>query len=82
VTFDLLPHIGRIDGIWHALGYGGHGVGLATYLGTEVGRLIAGRAESSPFAEIPFPDRFFYREKPWFLPLAGGWYRLRDRIGR
>jgi glycine/D-amino acid oxidase-like deaminating enzyme len=82
LTFDLLPHVGRIDGIWHALGYGGHGVGLATYLGTEAGRLIAGRAESSPFAEIPFPDRFFYREKPWFLPLAAGWYRLRDRIGR
>ncbi len=30
VTFDLLPHIGQRDGVWYAMGYGGHGVPLAT----------------------------------------------------
>ncbi len=82
VTFDLMPHIGRIDGVWYALGYGGHGVGIATYVGTEVGNLIAGTIDRSPFAEIPHPTRPYYRGTPWFLPFAKYWYRFLDRIGR
>ncbi len=80
LTFDLLPHIGRIDGIYYALGYSGHGVSIATYLGHEVAQLIAGRLARSPFAEIPHPTRFYYRQKPWFLPLAAAYYRVLDRI--
>jgi len=82
VTFDLMPHIGRIDGAWYALGYGGHGVGIATYVGTEVGRLIGGKLDRSPFAEIPHPTRPYYRDTPWFLPMAARWYRMLDAIGR
>lgn len=78
ITFDLMPHIGRIDGIDYALGYGGHGVSIATYLGTEVGKLMAGRISSSPFAEIPHPTRFFYRNEPWFVPVAARYYRFLD----
>ena len=81
VTFDLMPHIGRIDGMWYALGYGGHGVGIATYVGTEVGRLIAGKLDRSPFAEIPHPTRVYYRDNAWFLPAAARWYRILDRLG-
>ena len=81
VTFDLMPHIGKIDGVWYALGYGGHGVGVATYVGTEVGRLIAGTLDRSPFAEIPHPTRAYYRERAWFLPAAARWFRLLDRLG-
>ena len=82
VTFDLMPHIGRIDGVWYALGYGGHGVGIGTYVGTEVGRLMAGTLDRSPFAEIPHPTRPYYREKAWFLPFAAWWYRALDAVGR
>ncbi len=82
VTFDLMPHIGRIDGVWYALGYGGHGVGIATYLGTEVGNLIAGNIDRSPFAEIPHPTRPYYQGNPWFLPFAKYWYRFLDALGR
>lgn len=81
-TFDLLPHIGERDGVWHALGYGGHGVALGTYLGTDVGRLMAGDLDRSPFADIPFPIRWYYRRTPWFLPLAAWGFRTLDRIGR
>ncbi len=35
-TFDLMPHAGQIDGMYYALGYAGHGVALATYLGTRM----------------------------------------------
>ncbi|HKZ29435.1 MAG TPA: FAD-binding oxidoreductase [Acidimicrobiia bacterium] len=82
VTFDLLPHIGRQDDVWYAMGYGGHGVALATYLGTEVGMLMTGELDRSPFAEIPHPTRWYYRTRPWFLPLAALAYRTLDRFGR
>jgi glycine/D-amino acid oxidase-like deaminating enzyme len=81
ITFDLMPHIGQIDGVWYALGYGGHGVGAGTYLGQEVGKLLTGEITSSPFAEIPHPTRWFYRGTPWFYPLAARWYRLLDHFG-
>ena len=50
VTFDLLPHIGRMGDVWYALGYGGHGVALATYLGNEV-------AGGSPARPMPARSR-------------------------
>ncbi len=82
VTFDLNPHIGRLDGAWYALGYSGHGMAVATYLGDQVGGLIAGEVERSVFAEIPHPTRWFYRDRPWFLPAAAALYRMLDRAGR
>jgi glycine/D-amino acid oxidase-like deaminating enzyme len=81
-TFDLLPHIGRRDGIWYAMGYGGHGVALGTYVGAEAGKLMAGEIDRSPFAEIPYPTRWYYRENPWFLPLGAVAFRTLDRLGR
>lgn len=80
ITFDLMPHIGRIDGVYYALGYGGHGVALGTYLGSEVGQIIAGKKESSPFVEIPHPTSFFYRRQPWFVPIAARYYQLKDAL--
>ncbi len=81
ITFDLMPHIGRVDGVHYAFGYGGHGLSIATYLGTEVGKLLAGQIATSPFAEIPHETRFFYRDEPWFVPLAARYYRLLDWVG-
>jgi glycine/D-amino acid oxidase-like deaminating enzyme len=78
ITFDLLPHIGREDGIHYAFGYGGHGLSLATYLGAEIAKLLTGEISSSPFAEISHQTRFFYRDEPWFLPLASYYYRFLD----
>jgi glycine/D-amino acid oxidase-like deaminating enzyme len=80
LTFDLMPHIGRVDGIHYAFGYCGHGLSIATYLGTELGLLLTGQKSTSPFAEIPHQTMFFYRNKPWFLPFAAHYYRLLDRI--
>jgi glycine/D-amino acid oxidase-like deaminating enzyme len=82
-TFDLLPHLGRTtSGIWYALGYGGHGLSLATYLGTEVGGLIGGAVDDSPLLGLPHPTRFYYRGTPWFLSAGGVLFRNLDRIGR
>jgi glycine/D-amino acid oxidase-like deaminating enzyme len=80
LTFDLMPHIGRIDGVHYALGYCGHGLSIATYLGREAGLLLAGEKTSSPFAEIPHQTYFFYRHRPWFLPFAAHYYRFLDWV--
>jgi glycine/D-amino acid oxidase-like deaminating enzyme len=75
-----MPHIGREDDVWYAFGYGGHGLSIATYLGTEVGRLMAGEISASPFMEISHQTMFFYRNQPWFLPFAALWFRFRDAV--
>ena len=80
LTFDMLPHIGRIDGVHYALGYNGHGVSIATYLGREIGLLLAGAKTRSPFLQIPHATRFFYNGDPWFLPLAARYFRTRDLL--
>ncbi|MDH3308902.1 MAG: FAD-binding oxidoreductase [Acidimicrobiia bacterium] len=82
VTFDLMPHIGRIDGVWYGLGYGGHGVAVGTYIGAEVGKLVTGAIESSPFLEIDHPTRWYYRNRTWFLPYGAWMFRFLDAIGR
>jgi glycine/D-amino acid oxidase-like deaminating enzyme len=76
-TLDQMPHAGRLNDVYYALGYGGHGVAMATWLGARMGHAIAGRAPlphlTAPFRPIPL-----YAGTPWFLPFAGGYYRIRD----
>jgi glycine/D-amino acid oxidase-like deaminating enzyme len=81
-TFDMMPHVGIIDGLHYALGYAGHGVAMATYLGTKMAERIAGGPDDSPFAALPFPGAplGLYNGNPWFLPFVGAWYRFLDWI--
>ncbi|MCX7939723.1 MAG: FAD-binding oxidoreductase [Thermoflexales bacterium] len=80
-TFDLIPHAGQTrDGLYYALGCGGHGVALLSYLGACMGCHIAGEKVDNPFFTLPFPTAplGLYDGRPWFLPLVGAYYRLRD----
>jgi glycine/D-amino acid oxidase-like deaminating enzyme len=79
-TLDQMPHAGRRDGVAFALGYGGHGVAMATWLGDQVGRAMMGRGDWPAVSEIPFRAIPFYAGRPWFLPLAGAYYGLKDRL--
>ena len=80
-TFDTLAHVGRHDGVHYAMGYCGSGVSMASYLGTRVGQQVLGLAQGrTAFDGIGFPTRPLYRGRPWFLPAAVAWYRLRDRL--
>lgn len=78
-TFDMMPHAGEMAGIHYALGYAGHGVAMASYLGALSGMRLAGEAVDQPFRQ-PLPGVPFstYNGEPWFLPLAGAWYKLLD----
>jgi glycine/D-amino acid oxidase-like deaminating enzyme len=81
-AFDMMPHAGELNGIHYAIGYAGHGVAMATYLGTQIAEAVCGRAVDNPFAEIPFPGAplGMYNGKPWFLPFAGAWYKFLDWV--
>jgi glycine/D-amino acid oxidase-like deaminating enzyme len=83
-AFDLMPHMGQLDGLWYALGYAGHGVALASWMGATLARLLLGEnGVDNPFAGLPFPRAplGLYDGRPWFLPLAEVWYRFLDWVG-
>jgi glycine/D-amino acid oxidase-like deaminating enzyme len=77
---DHLPHAGRLDGVHYAMGYCGHGVALATYLGNRMGEVLAGTGEIPDLGTTRFRAIPLYTGVPWFLPLVGGYYRAKDRI--
>ena len=81
-AFDIMPHAGQIDGMYYAVGYAGHGVAMATYQGQKIAEMMAGDQPENPFVGIPFPGAplRLYNGKPWFLPLAGAWYKMLDWV--
>jgi len=82
IPFDLVPHIGRIDGAWYAMGYAGHGVGLSVQLGIELAGMLLGEDPPSVFSQVPHKGRFYYSgRRAWFLRPASLLYRTLDRVG-
>lgn len=81
-TFDIMPHAGRMDGIYFSVGYAGHGVAMATYLGQKIAEFICSGKDENPYSGIPFPGAplGLYNGKPWFLPFAGAYYKFLDWV--
>lgn len=82
-AFDQMTHVGEENGVYYALGYAGHGVAMATYLGKTVAEaMMKGNIKEHPFAQFQFPGAplGLYNGFPWFLPFAGAWYRFLDWI--
>ncbi|MGE5243652.1 MAG: NAD(P)/FAD-dependent oxidoreductase [Betaproteobacteria bacterium] len=79
-TRDRLPHAGQRDA-YYSLGYCGHGIALATCLGTAVARRLSGEPVTNPLMDRRFPSIPLYRGRPWFLPLVGAYFRLKDLLG-
>ena len=80
--FDIMPHAGQMNGVYFAVGYAGHGVAMATWKGQKMAEWIADGKTDNPFTEIPFPGAplGLYNGSPWFLPLAGAYYKVLDWI--
>ncbi len=79
-----VPNIGEgqpdiLPGVYHALGCHGSGVVMMSWLGYQTGLLISGQTNSHSAFSLggmaPFP---LYLKKPWFLPVVGAYYQLRD----
>lgn len=81
-AFDVMPHTGRTDGMYYAVGYAGHGVAIGTYLGTKLAGVICGDPNDIPFESISFPSPppGLRSGHTWALPLAGAYYRFLDYI--
>jgi len=82
-AFDMMTHVGETDGIYYSLGYAGHGVAMATYLGKTVAEaMMNGNIKEHPFAQFDFPGAplGLYNGYPWFLPFAGAWHKILDWI--
>jgi glycine/D-amino acid oxidase-like deaminating enzyme len=82
-TLDALPHMGQSEGLHYCLGCNGSGVAMMTYLGWQTARKIARAANyACSYDTEDFPDHPLYSGNPWFLPVVGGYYRLRDNFDR
>lgn len=79
-TLDRSPHIGRHDNQHYALGYCGHGVALATYLGEKLAEMVQGRQADTAFADLAFKAIPLYRGNPWFRPFLYFYFSIIDRF--
>ncbi len=82
-TYDTMPHAGSMDGYHCALGYAGHGVALASYLGTRVGETLGTSALASiPFTQLSFPGAplGLHSGRTLFLRAAAAWYKFLDLV--
>ena len=80
-AFDMMTHVGELDGVHYALGYAGHGVAMGTHLGkTMAEAMLSGSVKEHPFARFDFPNAplGLYNGFPWFLPFAGAWHKILD----
>jgi glycine/D-amino acid oxidase-like deaminating enzyme len=79
-AFDVMPHAGRLDEMYYAVGFAGHGVAAATWHGTKLAGLICGDANDIPFDGIPFRNAPIGLRSghTWALPLAGAYYKVLD----
>jgi glycine/D-amino acid oxidase-like deaminating enzyme len=79
-TLDVMPHAGKIDDMYFAAGFAGHGVAAATWFGAKLAGLICGEPNDIPFDGIKFPAAplGLRSGNTWALPLAGAWYRILD----
>ena len=78
IRHSLREHSKGGDGVTYALGCCGTGVALMTHLGTAMGRWLAG-GDAPVLAKLKFPlVPAPYEGRPWFLPIVGEWYRLKD----
>jgi hypothetical protein len=51
---------------------------MAAYLGEQIARRIAGEPIDHPLFDDHFPAIPMYTGAPWFLPLAGAYYQVKD----
>jgi glycine/D-amino acid oxidase-like deaminating enzyme len=83
MTFDHMPHLGTVDGVHFATGCNGSGIAMMSHLGWRAARRILGAPDgASAFDGLPFPAPPVRAARPWLVPLAAGWYRLRDGLDR
>ncbi len=80
MTADRLPHAGEHEGVFYSLGYSGHGTQMSVWMGRVMADLVAEKSTENPWQRESWPAVPGYFGKPWFLPVAGLWYKTLDKI--
>lgn len=80
MSLDRLVHAGEHDGVYYAMGYAGHGVQMATYMGRLMAEYMSGRPEANIWPDSKFRRIPGHFGPPWFLPFAGAYYKFKDRV--
>lgn len=87
MSADRLPRAGQHKGLFYALGYSGHGVQMSVHLGRMMADTIAHHPQTEDLSKtrlqpwcLPWPPIPGHFGKPWFLPLVGAYYSLRDKL--
>jgi glycine/D-amino acid oxidase-like deaminating enzyme len=80
MSIDRLVHAGQRDGVYYAMGYAGHGVQMATYMGRQMAEYMSGVPEANIWHDYEFRRIPGHFGPPWFLPVAGAYYKLKDRV--
>jgi glycine/D-amino acid oxidase-like deaminating enzyme len=80
MTADRLPRAGQHDGIFHSMGYSGHGVQMSVHMGRVMADVLDGNNTANPWRGLDWPAIPGHFGKPWFLPLVGAYYRLQDHL--
>ena len=78
ISADRLPHAGQHDGIYFSMGYSGHGTQMSTHMGQVMADVMDGREDRNPWGESEWAAIPGHTGKPWFLPLVGTYYRIKD----
>ena len=80
MSLDRMVHAGEHEGLYYSLGYSGHGVQMATYMGKQMAEYMNGAADANPWRDLTFKRIPGHVGPPWFLPFAGAYYKFQDVI--
>ncbi|MDO0916673.1 FAD-binding oxidoreductase [Streptomyces sp. DT2A-34] len=80
MSMDRMVHAGEQDGLFYSVGYSGHGVQMATYMGKQMAEYMDGTLDANPWRDLSFKRIPGHFGPPWFLPFAGAYYKFKDLI--
>jgi glycine/D-amino acid oxidase-like deaminating enzyme len=80
MTRDRMVKAGEHDGQYYSMGYAGHGVQMATYMGRQMAEYMSGVPAANPWRDFTFRRIPGHVGPPWFLPFAGAYYKFKDRV--
>lgn len=80
MTADRYPRAGQVDGMIYGMGYAGHGAQMSTLIGQVLADQALGVTDTNPLEGMDWPRIPMLSGKPWFLPLVGLYFGLKDRL--
>ena len=80
MTLDRMVKAGEHDGVYYSMGYAGHGVQMASYMGRQMAEYMSGVPEANSWRDFTFRRIPGHFGPPWFLPFAGTYYKFKDHV--